>query len=117
MFDNPPPIVLTSLADGDYTVEAVGKNSAGAWQTSPPASQSWTVHSDVPEDFDGDGMPDAWEIANNFDPGNPADALADADGDGANNHDEFIEDTDPRNPSSVLELRVLPIAGGASLSF
>ena len=47
-------------------------------------------------DGDGDGMPDWWEIANGFNPHNPADAILDADGDGLNNLAEYQHGTDPR---------------------
>jgi len=44
------PIVLTSLADGDHTVEVVGKDSAGRWQPLAEAnsSKTWTVNSSLP---------------------------------------------------------------------
>lgn len=45
-------------------------------------------------DSDGDGMPDAWEIANNLKP-NVNDAALDADGDGLNNKDEYTNGTNP----------------------
>ncbi len=48
MFTNAQPITLADLADGVHTVEVVGKNSAGAWQsTNSPASKSWTVSAGV----------------------------------------------------------------------
>ncbi|MEO6246653.1 MAG: lamin tail domain-containing protein [Opitutaceae bacterium] len=53
-------------------------------------------------DSDGDGMPDAWEIAHGFDPYNPADASLDADGDGQSNLAEYRAGTDPHNPKDFV---------------
>jgi len=36
-------------------------------------------------DSDGDGLPDAWEIANGLNPNDPVDALKDPDSDGLTN--------------------------------
>jgi hypothetical protein len=49
----------------------------------------------VPDDADGDGMRDSWELENGLDPTNPADALTDLDGDGLSNSEEFAEGTNP----------------------
>lgn len=51
-------------------------------------------------DDDNDGMPDTFEVANNFDPLNANDANQDADNDGASNLAEFNVGTDPRSPDS-----------------
>ena len=52
-------------------------------------------------DDDNDGMPDAFEIANGFDPLNAADASQDADGDGFTNLEEFKGRSDPHDPDSI----------------
>ena len=41
-------------------------------------------------DTDGDGMPDAWEIANGLDPNDPSDANGDCTGDGYTNIEKYI---------------------------
>lgn len=46
-------------------------------------------------DFDGDGMPDGWEVINGFDYTNPADGVLDADNDQLSNLNEFLNQTDP----------------------
>jgi len=46
-------------------------------------------------DTDGDGMDDAWEIANGLNPFDPADAGLDRDGDGLLNREEFLLGTSP----------------------
>lgn len=61
----------------------------------------------APLDIDGDGLPNAWELANGFDPFNPADGLADSDGDGLRNWQEYLAGTDPLDPASTLRLRVI----------
>ena len=41
-------IILTGLADGDYTVEVEGYNFAGARQTIPTVSETWSVNASLP---------------------------------------------------------------------
>jgi hypothetical protein len=51
-------------------------------------------------DTDLDGLPDRWEIANDFDPFDPAEANLDTDKDGVINVDEFSAALNPRLPDS-----------------
>lgn len=49
MLSNTPPIALANLTDGSYTVEVIGRNSAGFWQdTNTAASVTWTVATSAP---------------------------------------------------------------------
>jgi subtilisin family serine protease len=59
-------------------------------------------------DDDDDGMPDAFETANGFNPLDPADAVEDADGDGFTNLAEFKAGTDPLDPESKPKLKSMP---------
>ncbi len=51
------------------------------------------------DDFDADGMPDAWEKINNL-----ADPQGDADGDGQANQNEFVAGTNPNSSTSVFRM-------------
>ena len=52
-------------------------------------------------DTDNDGMHDSWELDNDLDPLNGADADQDADSDGFTNIKEYLAGTDPNDPSST----------------
>jgi hypothetical protein len=72
----------------------------------------------LPLDRDGDGMLDAWELANGLDASDPTDAGQVADGDGLTNLEEFLAGTDPRDPTSVLRIEpVAPVVDGTNLVF
>ena len=115
MYDNPVPVSLTALADGSHTVEVLGRNSAGTWQT-VPVSATWTVQS-APVDTDMDGIPDAWEIANGLNPADGADAALDNDGDTMSNLEEYIAGTNPADAASRLIAAITCAAGGMEISF
>jgi hypothetical protein len=48
-----------------------------------------------PEDADGDGLPDSYEIANGLNPNDSSDAVLDQDNDGLTNIEEFLLGTSP----------------------
>ncbi len=47
-------------------------------------------------DSDGDGMPDAWEVANGLNPNDPSDAVLDCNGDGYTNIEKYINGIDTK---------------------
>ena len=58
-------------------------------------------------DSDGDGLPDAYEVAHGLNPANASDALLDTDGDGMSNLLEYWAGTNPTNAASVLRIVAL----------
>ena len=58
-----------------------------------------TLHGPICVDWDGDGLPDDWEIAHGLNPGFD-DASLDSDGDGLTNLEEYLWGTDPFNPDT-----------------
>ncbi|MBI5384326.1 MAG: lamin tail domain-containing protein [Verrucomicrobia bacterium] len=88
---------------------------------------NWTAATPTPghqpsagEDTDGDGMPDAWELAHQLNPNSPTDRNTDADGDGLSNFQEYQAGTDPRDPLSVLRFQTInpvPATNGVELVF
>jgi hypothetical protein len=58
-----------------------------------------TIHGPICVDWDGDGLPDDWEIAHGLNPGFD-DANLDSDGDGLTNLEEYFRGTDPFNPDT-----------------
>ncbi len=67
---------------------------------------------DAPEDLDGDGMSDIFELLFGLDPLAASDALLDPDGDGANNLTEFLKGTDPNVPDQVTYIEASSPAPG-----
>jgi 1,4-alpha-glucan branching enzyme len=87
----------------DYGFDGYGSSSTFVWpdRRGDVSIAPWSVlvlsqRPPAPLDSDRDGMPDAWEIANGFDPHDPADAWLNPDGDAGTNLEEFRAGTDPR---------------------
>jgi DNA-binding protein HU-beta len=56
----------------------------------------------IPENWDGDTIPDSWEAINGLSPTNAADATGNNDGDTVDNYDEYIADTDPTDSNDYF---------------
>ncbi len=82
--------LVTAVAPGDFIVQAMNEG----------ATAMIALHVVVSADSDGDGIPDAVEIANGLDPRNPVDALEDPDHDGLTNLEEYQRGTDMHNPDT-----------------
>jgi hypothetical protein len=83
------------------------------WQAASPTPGL----SNHPADRDGDGLPDAWEIAHGTNPVRP-DADEDPDGDGYTNLQEYLAGTDPQLKDSYLRVEGFRMSNGLfSLQF
>jgi len=82
------------------------------WSASVPTAGRQNSPKDTLEpalDTDGDGLPDAWELAGGLNPNSAVGddgALGDPDDDGLNNSAELTAGTEPRNAASRLSLEV-----------
>ncbi len=96
----------TSVPDGTgSSLQRVSRsiigNDPSNWIGATPTPGAVNA-TEAPLDTDGDGIPNAWEIANGLDPANAADALLDSDGDGQTNVNEYLAQTNPRSATDVL---------------
>ncbi len=88
-------------------------NDPENWTASAPSAAQPNDGADT----DGDGLPDAWELAHGTNPFVP-DADADPDHDGMSNLQEFLAGTDPQSALSLLKLSAaINSPGSVTLQF
>jgi hypothetical protein len=92
-------VTLTAANSGTFTNLAWLVSDTG---DPLPANNTNAIVVTVPVDFDADGLPDVWELANGLSPTNGADAALDADGDGLGALQEYLSGTDPADPRDAL---------------
>ncbi len=96
-------------------------NDAANWRGLPPTAGRANTIAPAEEpksDSDGDGLPDAWELAVGLNPNSAADADEDSDGDAHTNIEEFIAGTNPRDPKSRLKFESITAdPSGVLISF
>ncbi len=68
-------------------------------------------------DTDGDGITDAWELANGLNPTSSLDAMLDSDGDGQSNVAEFVSGTDPLSSGDFLHAQLITTGGNVAIRF
>lgn len=88
------PLIATVSPDGLVTALRRGQVVISARNEGVLGSAFLFV--DVPEDADGDGIPDAYERVHGLNLNDPTDAALDLDGDGVSNQGEYQQGTNPR---------------------
>ncbi|HEX8698194.1 MAG TPA: hypothetical protein VF815_05115, partial [Myxococcaceae bacterium] len=105
-FDNElSPFAATwEIINGGGTIDGSGVFTAGArggrfadTVKATLGGKSATTSVTVAEDFDSDGLPDEWEVANGLDPTQPGDGSLDPDLDALSNLSEFQVGANPRD--------------------
>lgn len=109
------------VAVGHYHIDASGEVNrfwpASAVENNPSTWGAMVLGTDPnnPEDKDGDGLPDKWELAELG--GTKQDSLDDGDKDGMNNGQEFVSGTDPAESSSKFAITIDQTPDGVALSW
>lgn len=83
----------------------------------PTGIASSNAYLGILTDTNANGLPDAWEAAYGFGPGNSALRDGDPDEDGMINWQEYIAGTNPTNGLSYLKIDSLATGAGATITF
>lgn len=96
-----------SMGDGQFRYRRLPKDSYKLGIiTDPMQMGGYPEYKGTPYvDSDGDGMPDAWEIANGLNPNDPSDANGDCTGDGYTNIEKYINGISTKNYVDWKDLR------------
>ncbi|WP_304423433.1 thrombospondin type 3 repeat-containing protein [uncultured Duncaniella sp.] len=96
-----------SMGDGQFRYRRLPKDSYKLGIiTDPMQMGGYPEYKGTPYvDSDGDGMPDAWEIANGLNPNDPSDANGDCNGDGYTNIEKYINGISTKNYVDWKDLR------------
>jgi hypothetical protein len=116
--DNPWPYQANWMASLQRTSESRNGNDPASWCAGFPTAGVSNYEPSM-SDWDGDGLPDAWEYAHNLNPVDAtgeAGAAGDPDGDGFTNQEEYIAGTDPERPTLRFAAMQLAVEG-VRLSF
>ncbi|VGO22285.1 hypothetical protein [Pontiella sulfatireligans] len=107
------------LLDGSNTVTIVPAEGEALMKiTSVRLTAEDASDAVLNSDRDLDGMTDAWEIANGFNPSDYTDGAIDSDLDGYDNAAEYVCGTDPHNDQDFLSTAGIPELGsGFRISF
>jgi hypothetical protein len=91
-------VLLEYLDQIELNQAAAAVRLANQKDLPPPSAEPVAFIAALPAgeaDRDGDGLPDAWELAQGLNPDDPSDASADPDGDGLDNLAEYRRRLDP----------------------
>ena len=126
-----PGDVLPDTTIPFITVDHVKYNNVAPWPVAPDGSgpslqriDAWAYANDVVNwasfpptagrlnfDTDGDGIPDAWELANGMNPNDSNDAALDSDGDSVSNYLEYLAGTNPQSTASAFRVETVAATG------
>ena len=84
-------VALSGVTTTDVTVTFHPADEKDKWIIHSPPLSEWRY-----DDFDGDNLPDTWELFHGLEPLDAADAGIDADGDGLDNQQEYQVGSHPQ---------------------
>ena len=105
-----------------FTLNNAQPSNAGTWRVvvrnlarNTASGENRTFTLTVLPDSDGDGLPDAWELAYRFPTNNAVNATLDSDGDGMTNLQEYQAGTNPTNAFSYLKVDSIAPANNSAI--